>query len=134
MGAEAFEATQGCATCWPADPEAAWEAGRKLRPEIDLIDESHFHAALRSCGRCGQCYLTIFTETIDWVDGEDPQQQTRLPLTAEEATSLRSLSSPPEESALEGLGAGRRSLRREYDKGAEPRSYWSLGLRIDRHD
>jgi hypothetical protein len=132
--------TFGCERCWPAAPESAWEARRALTKDLDLVDESHFHVAIGSCGRvtrrfgdCGQRFISVFTETIDWVDGDDPQDWTQLPLTADEAGALRRAGDALE-SRLNNLGRERRSLRRDSPKGCPPRLFWSTGVFVGRHD
>jgi len=42
------------------------EARRALDFEAELIDESHVHVAILACGQCGQRFVSVFTETIDW--------------------------------------------------------------------
>jgi len=45
------------------------------------------------CDRCGQLYFFEFYETIDWIEGNDPQYTTYIPVnTIEEAQELNKLS------------------------------------------
>ncbi|MBM4090244.1 MAG: hypothetical protein FJ276_12605, partial [Planctomycetes bacterium] len=60
----------GCQHCWPAKAEAAWDARRGLNKQADLIDESHFHVMILACPRCSQRFVSIFTEMVDWADGD----------------------------------------------------------------
>jgi hypothetical protein len=124
----------GCARCWPPEADDAWNARRTLTWAADLIDESHFHVMVLVCPSCGQRFVSVFTETIDWVDGDDPQDWTLLPITTEEADDLALQGASLSESTLNGLGPGRRSLRRDYGKGAQPLSVWSTGLYVGHHD
>lgn len=124
----------GCPTCWPTSAEEAAAARRALSTVADLIDESHFHVAIRSCKNCGQRFVSVFAETIDWADGDDPQYVTLLPVTEAEATGLLRLGSKLTEEALLALGRGRRSLHRDYPKGEAPYSYWATGMTIGPHD
>lgn len=124
----------GCSVCWPEDAEAAWLADKKLVHVSELVDESHFHVTLRACDACGQRFVCVFTETIDWVDGEDPQAWTRTPLSLEEAVAIvgpvKTL-----ESRLYATGAGRKTLRRDFPKGVEaPKAFWAETLTIGPHD
>src|SRR5882762_3116205 len=80
--------TFGCERCWPSSADAAWKARSTLTHEADLIDESHFHIMILKCPWCSQRFVSVFTETIDWVDGEDPQYWTILPITRDEAAGL----------------------------------------------
>lgn len=125
--------TSGCDRCWPASPESAWEARRTLIAQSDLADESHFHVGIASCSHCAQRFVSVFTETIDWVDGEDPQDWTQLPITGDEAEALRQAGDALE-SELNGLDPRRRSLRRDSPKGGPVRLFWGTGLFVSRHD
>lgn len=121
----------GCAQCWPGSPDAAWTARKALRSEGDLVDESHYHVMVLACASCSQHFLSVFTETVDWVDGEDPQHWATLPLTLEERVGL---GKTPTEAQIDALGPGRRCLRRDYPKRAEPRCFWDEGMRVRPHD
>lgn len=126
--------SSGCERCWPADSEATWRARGALELVAELIDESHFHVRLLGCPGCGQRFVSVFTEEIDWADGEDPQAWSLLPLTPEEANGLAAAGRNLSEAGLDALGAGRRCLRRELAKGEAPRVYWSRGLSVGPHD
>jgi hypothetical protein len=124
----------GCSACWPEDAQAAWDADKKLVPVSVLLDESHFRVTLRACGACGQRFVCVFTETVDWVDSEDPQAWTRAPVSLEEAVALVG---PAEslEARLRAAGAGRKTLRRDFPKGVEaPSAFWEESLTIGPHD
>lgn len=107
---------------------------RTLTCEADLIAESHFHVLIRACPRCSQKFVSVFTETIDWEDGEDPQYWTLLPLTTTEAADLVQQGSSLSEATLNALGRGRKCLRHDYPKGEPPHSYWGTGIAIRHHD
>lgn len=124
--------TFGCGHCWPASPEAAWEAQRK--PERELVDESHFGAHITRCDACGQRFLVIFTETIDWSDGDDPQYWTIIPVTADEVEALARPGQPPSEAELSAVGPGRRSLWRNAPKGKPIECFWNEGVGLLVHD
>lgn len=130
---DAPEPVFGCARCWPDDAEAAWAARAALERDMVLIDASHVIAALLRCRACDQVFLSVFTERIDWTGGDDPQSWTVLPLTPAEAAGLRAHDALPE-AALDALGAGRRSLRREHPSDGAVRVYWGAGLRVGPHD
>src|ERR1041385_192441 len=99
----------GCEHCWPESAEAAWSARFRLSHEGELIDESHFHVLILGCTECHQRFVSIFTESIDWEDGEDPQFWTVLPLTTSEVDALTRPGSPVTEATLNSLGEGRRN-------------------------
>jgi hypothetical protein len=125
--------TFGCKTCLPPDADNAWEAVKLLTIDSELFDESHFMIKLRACPRCQQRFLSVFTETIDWADGEDPQFWSVLPITPTEAKHLLDAGSGimPQ---LNALAPTRRSLCHDFQKGESPRSFWSSGVSIGPHD
>lgn len=123
----------GCDACWPDDADAAWAARATLAHEV-LIDESHYVVVRLQCRTCGQRFLSVMTEQIDWADGEDPVVRTLIPLTATEAAALVA-DGAPTEAAIDAIGPGRRSLRYDFPKGvASPIVYWSTGIRVGPHD
>ncbi|HIJ65160.1 MAG TPA: hypothetical protein HPP77_04345 [Candidatus Hydrogenedentes bacterium] len=129
MGNDGSKDNFGCKGCWPPSAEAAWEARGQLRREDPLIDESHYIVAVLTCSACAQRFISIFTEEIDWVDGDDPQYWTLMPLTQQEATDLGRRDGSLSVAALKSLASDRRSLRRDYPKGVdEPRLYWATGV------
>ena len=134
MTDERPEGQFGCQRCWPGAAEAAWQAYAALAVEAVLIDESHFRVAIRLCRLCSQRFVSIFTETIDWVDGDDPQYWSLLPVTAAEAEALLSRHGAVDEAALDSLGVGRRCLRHDHPKGRAALSYWAAGVAIRPHD
>jgi hypothetical protein len=124
----------GCVECWPADADAAWKARPALRPFAELIDESHFRIVLLACPRCSQRFLSVFTEMIDWEDGDDPQEWTVLPLIEAEAEALLRQEVGQIEGMLMAIGPVRRSLRRVFPKGGPDRIFWSTGVSVGMHD
>lgn len=115
----------GCPQCFGEDPAAAW--GHKLHNRITLIDESHFDVAIRRCPTCGQQFVCIFTEFVDWADGDDPQYGDRLPLTAEEADALAAQGAAVDLKQIEEYGSDRRRLKMDHPKGQPRRVKWANG-------
>lgn len=124
----------GCDLCWPADARAAWAARGGLTRLEELIDESHFIVAVLACPRCAQRFVSIFTELIDWADGDDPQYWTLMPLTEPEAEGLIRQQTSLNEVSLNALGRGRLSLRRENPKAGPPQVFWGSGVLVGPHD
>ena len=71
--------------------------------------------------------FAVFTERIDWVGGEDPQEWAVLPLTGGEAERVRSEFGTAGPAALGTVGTGRPCLRRAYPVDGEPAVGWSTG-------
>lgn len=123
----------GCEHCLPSDADDAWESVSLLKIDSALVEESHFTVKLRSCRACGQNFISVFTETIDWADGEDPQFWSVLPITPTELSQLSTVGAGLI-TKLNGLAPDRRSLRHDFPKGASPKSFWSTGITIGPHD
>lgn len=124
----------GCERCWPGEADAAWDARRELTSVHELIDESHFHVMILECPRCAQRFLSVFTEIIDWMGGDDSQYWTLLPLTEAEACELAQQRESLSESKLHALGHGRRCLMRAWPKGAVAHTLSWTGMSIGPHD
>ncbi len=123
MGDDGPEDDFGCERCWPSAADAAWGARGALTHEAELIDESHFHVMILTCSRCTQSFVSVFTEMVDWADGDDPQYWTLLPVTAAEAADVVQHGDLLTESKLDALGAGRRCLRSDHPKGSLNNNY-----------
>ncbi len=121
----------GCEQCWPKSANAAWEGIQKIDRGDDLIDESHCHVMIRVCRDCSQHFLWVFTEKVDWVDGEDPQHWAILPITDAEVKE-QSYSLPGNEA--NAFQPDRRSLQKDFPKGDDARIFWSTGIFIGDHD
>jgi hypothetical protein len=124
----------GCDACWPADAAAADRVSAGLPRQPPLISESHYSVTIAVCPRCGQRFVLVFTETIDWAGGNDPQSWSVLPVTEAEAADLTRAGSAVTEDQLEALGPGRRSLYSYWPSDAERKARWSTGLRVGMHD
>jgi hypothetical protein len=124
----------GCERCWPSAADAAWAARASLTHVQELIDESHFHVMILACPHCTQRFVSIFTEMIDWKDGDDPQYWTLLPITETEAVDLIQHQDSLTEPRLDGLGSDRRCLQRDRPKGEAERIYWGTGIFVGMHD
>jgi hypothetical protein len=134
MGGDGSGEGFGCERCWPSSADTAWEARRALAREAELIDESHFHVMVLACSSCAQHFVSVFTETIDWADGEDPQYWTLLPITDAEAAELVQRGGSVTEAQLNALAPERRCLRHDYPKAAVPRTSWGTGIWVGPHD
>src|SRR5512143_3770111 len=93
----------GCDACWPADAGTADRVSADLPRHPPLIDESHYSVTIAACARCGQRFVLVFTESIDWAGGNDPQSWAVLPVTEAEAAELTRLGGAVTEDRLEAL-------------------------------
>jgi len=118
----------GCEQCWPDSAVAAWTAIQKTDRGDDLIEESHCHAMFRACRACSQTFVSVFTEKIDWAEGDDPQHWAVLPVTADE------ISFAVNPKSVHGFQPDRRSLQVDTPKGGGIDIFWSTGLFIGDHD
>ena len=118
----------GCPGCWPESAEAAWEAGSLLERRHELIRESHFNVRIVGCHACGQAFLWVFSELIDWSAGDDSQGWIRIPLTVDEVRNLRGLPEDDVERTIYGIGENRRSLRRIHPRGMTAGCSWDWGF------
>ncbi|MGA7951568.1 MAG: hypothetical protein WCA45_15615 [Thiobacillaceae bacterium] len=99
-----------------------------------MIDESRFHVTIRACEECGQNFVSVFTELIDWSDGEDPQYWTLLPIEANEAADLISQGDSVTERAINALGKERKCLQHDHPKGKPARTSWGSAFFVGPHD
>lgn len=125
----------GCDHCWPVEAEAAWSATRKLVRDTELIDDSHFHILIVKCNQCAQRYISVFTEMIDWENGNDPQYWILLPITNSEVVKLIQNRDSISENEINALGKGRKSLRRDFPRDVKvPITFWGSGIFVGPHD
>lgn len=80
----------GCSGCYSEDAVAVDHFFRQHRFENIkmLVDDSHLIIRLLTCPKCGQDFVSVFTERIDWVSGDDPQTRTLMPVTTDERALL----------------------------------------------
>jgi hypothetical protein len=123
----------GCPACWPDDAGAAWNARAALVHDLTLVDESHFIVAIRRCGACHQRFISVFAETIDWTDGEDPQYRQLMPVNNDEIVLLAAAGAGVE-SVFAKIGPDRRALHRDFPKSGDIVCGWHRGLLTPPHD
>lgn len=116
----------GCEVCCAPSAEAVWhDRATVFAHGTDVVDDSHFMVSTRRCRTCGQHFASIFTEFIDWKNGDDAQYLTLLPVTPPEADALAAGTLTP--FRLGTLGAGRRYLNHDRPSGGPSRVYWRTG-------
>lgn len=88
-------------------------------------EDSHFSRRLVKCKQCGQLYLKEFYETIDWVDGEDPQYLTYIPVESQqEAEAINQV-------GLWEFQTFSPRINRDWPKGKPRKIYWIGRIRSE---
>lgn len=123
----------GCERCFGEDAALAWKASQATRLRT-FDQESHFGLHLTACS-CGQRFVTVFTERIDWVGGEDDQTWLVLPVRDEESDRLEASPSDAVPGLVTAMGQGRRFLVRSFPTGGALSAWWrESGFGIGPHD
>jgi hypothetical protein len=121
--------------CQSENTETAYttiSAGTRIQ---HFADESHFGAYLIQCKLCDQLFLAVFCETIDWVDGDDPQTWSYTLVTEEEADQIGNLGDSIDDFAIMKLSLPGQTLWRSFPKGEPISLKWSNGpLIVMPHD
>jgi hypothetical protein len=65
---------------------------------------------LKACLDCRQLFVSVFCESVDFVNGNDPQGFLVVPISADEAQTLRGLDESATERAVLALTPKRRCL------------------------
>jgi hypothetical protein len=128
------EGSIGCGACFGGSAGEAAAAIGGLRMDARLVDESHFSVSLRACAGCGQRFVQLFSERVDWVNGEDPQTIVVIPITPGESERLRGRGDVTEDE-LAALATGRRRLEIDHPSDGPRTVEWRSGpLVIPPHD
>ena len=123
----------GCASCWALDAADAWAAFGSTSINHYLADESHFIVSIRACPECGQLYVLVTTEMIDWKDGNDPIHRIALPISDVERATLEA-AEPFCNDVLESVGVDRRALNFDWPNDDDAVTYWGKGILVRPHD
>jgi hypothetical protein len=122
--------------CVGDDIVAAREAIRKAEHIVMLVDESHFGVSILRCVRCGQHFLSLFCERVDWADSDDPQTTVAVPISEDEVRRLQTANIAADENAiLEIVANDRRFLYHDMPKSESETLAWTTRpLFIPGHD
>ncbi|MDI2129570.1 hypothetical protein [Yinghuangia seranimata] len=113
--------------CGGEDAEAALEyCFSRLTSEHRVVEDSHFGVSVRVCPSCGQRFVVIFTEFVDWSGGDDAQYFDIVPVTEDEAAAVVA-GNGADLAALGALGAGRRRLSSGWPTGGVKTISWRTG-------
>ena len=115
--------------CLGDDSAAALEAIRKTKHIAELVDESHFGVSILRCVKCGQHFLSLFCERVDWADSDDPQTRMAVPVSEDEVQRLQTANIAADENViLEIVANDRRFLYHDMPKGAPETLAWKTRL------
>jgi hypothetical protein len=119
----------GCPQCYGDDAEAtaAFVHAGGLVTDRAVVDDSHFIVSLRRCSACGQAFVSIFTEFVDWSGGDDAQYRDVVPVTPDEVGTLLDQGERLDLRFLGSLGEGRRRLSGDWPSGGAKRVNWRTG-------
>jgi hypothetical protein len=118
----------GCAECYGEDAKAALEFTYKHLPITHrLIGDSHYGVSVRVCDSCGQQFVAIFTEFVDWTGGDDAQYFEVVPVTPEEADEVIAAGENVTTRRLGELGEGRKHLSDHWPTGGPQEIFWRSG-------
>ena len=121
--------------CVGEDPAKADEVIRQAATTDTLVDESHYIAKILRCDRCGQQFLRLSYEMIDWNDGDDSQSWVSMIITQQQAEQLRAIAGPAFERDLSAMELEGRQLVASYPCGGGSSRQWKTGrLSWFRHD
>ncbi len=79
-------------------------------------EDSHLSRSLVKCKQCDQLYAKDFYEEVDWVDGEDSQRWTYVPVEHKEDAE--------ELARLDSIAGASPSLHEDFLKGEKKKVYW----------
>lgn len=130
----AWDATGfGCLRCCGDVAAVAWEASRAHR-EGSVVQESHFGVHVARCA-CGQRFVEVYMERVDWRDGDDDQTWALFPVFDDEAARLASTRAADVERVVNELAGRRRFLVRSRDAAGALAAWWrDGGFTVGPHD
>jgi hypothetical protein len=131
-----MESVSGCQVCFGDNAKAVWEQQVRLPHFARIVGTSHFSITICGCQQCGQRFVRVFCETVDWVGGNDPQEWHAIPVTDAEAEALVAAGEDGAERAVEKLTPARRILVHSFPADAEgPTDRFASGpLVVPGHD
>ncbi len=125
----------GCERCFQTSAQEAYESWRSFTEVSLLVDELHFIVRVLMCPHCNQRFVSVFTELIDWSEGDDAQYWSLLPVTVAESEQLIAQGGNVDNRLIETLGRQRRHLRVDYPTRKPKHVHWAAGnLLIGPHD
>ncbi|MCE7002883.1 hypothetical protein LWC34_08565 [Kibdelosporangium philippinense] len=116
----------GCAQCYGEDAETVMEyCTKNLETTQRIVSDSHFGVSVRKCPECGQEFIAIFTEFVDWQGGDDAQYFDIVPVTPIEVKYFLEADLVIRE--LGKLGHARRRVSSDWPTGGTYQVSWKHG-------
>jgi hypothetical protein len=116
----------GCEKCYGEDAETVLAyCIKNLETTHRINDDSHFGVSLRKCPECGQRFVSIFTEFVDWHGGDDAQYFDIVPVTPIEAKYIVATEHLVRD--LGKLGHRRRRVSSDWPTGGSKQISWKRG-------
>ncbi len=113
--------------CQNEDVKVAQQALLNCDQVGSMVGDSHFSAGIIKCEACGQQFLSVFAELIDWDDGDDSQASLWLPVFSAEARKLLQTEGLATERLIMEMKMQRRYLVNAKSKGNEAYATWYEG-------
>lgn len=120
----------GCALCGSLDAKTAWASLHTLHV-ASPVREVHFGIDVKRC-TCGQPWVVMFTERVDFRDGNDDQTWLAMPVTDAEASVLTTCDPSRVSQGVAELGRNRRFLLRSNTSNTI--AWRDSGFAIPPHD
>lgn len=128
MGSDDTTESFGCEFCYGARAEVFWDRYRRFVTIADLVNEPHDIIRIVSCPDCGQRYVAVTTEFVDWQDGDDPIYRSIVPVSVDESERMLAQGANVDLRLIESLGSSRRHLCTSWPKGEAQSVFWSEGI------
>jgi len=105
----------GCERCYGEDAPVSWRDHAALFENAgEIWAESHLVVSIWRCRNCGQPFVYVWMELIDWHGGDDAQYATLVPVDLHELDTLHAMHEQLDVPFIGNLGAGRRRL--DFDR------------------
>lgn len=105
---------------------SAWEHPRET--VCVLIADSHFDLRIGRCGNCGQHYVEIFTEFLNWGGRDDSQYGDTLPVSDQEAATFLAQGSNVDLRQIQELGEHRLRLKWDWPAEENQQHNYAIGI------
>lgn len=121
--------------CQSSEVDVAYESLLQTDVLSVVCDDSHFMVRLVECQSCFQRYLYVFTELIDWTDGDDSQSRSFTAVSRIEADTISQRGSKINGLEIMDLQLMGKTLWWVWPKGSKPDLHRSEGpLIVMPHD